>query len=185
VGRSAAIPTRKRRAINTQGMGTNLKLHVQVAGSPWLANGRSGGAYSAPDSFEEAWDETVGQPGSHSISLGYLGGPAGVPRSGPDHGAAPEADVQRFLAQMEPLFPGMTAAYRGRAYRDAWALDPWHHGAYSFYRLGQFTDFGGYEGVTEGNRFFCGEHTSYAFQGYMEGAIRSGEHVAQHIRART
>jgi monoamine oxidase len=178
------LSDRKRRAINTMGMGTNLKLHVQVAGSPWRANGRSGSSYSAPDRFEEAWDETVGQPGSHSISLGYLGGPAGVPRTGVDHGAAPAADVQRFLAQMEPLFPGMTAAYRGRAYRDAWALDPWHHGAYSFYRLGQFTGFGGYEGVTEGTRFFCGEHTSFAFQGYMEGAIRSGEHVADRIRDR-
>jgi monoamine oxidase len=178
------LSDRKRRAIDTQGLGTNLKLHVQVAGSPWLANGRSGGAYSGPDNFEEAWDESVGQPGTHSLSLGYLGGPAGVPASGADHGAAPEADVTRYLGQIEPLFPGMTAAYEGLAYRDAWALDPWHRGAYSFYKLGQFTDFGAYEGRREGTHFFAGEHTSFNFQGYMEGAIRSGEDAAAEIRAR-
>jgi monoamine oxidase len=174
----------KRRAIDTQGLGTNLKLHVQVAGNPWLADGRSGGAYSAPDGFQEAWDESVGQAGTHSISLGYVGGAAGVPASGADHGVAPAADVSRFLSGIEPVFPGMTAAYSGLAYRDAWALDPWHRGAYSYYKVGQYTDFGGYEAAREGNRFFCGEHTEFNFQGYMEGAIRSGERAASQIVAR-
>jgi monoamine oxidase len=178
------LSDRKRRAINTQGLGTNLKLHVQVAGSPWEAHGRSGGAYSDPDNFEEAWVESVGQPGTRSLSLGDLGGAAGVPASGADHAAAPAADVSRFLGQIEPLFPGMTAAYEGLAYRDAWSLDPWHRGAYSYYKVGQFTDFGDYEGRREGNHFFCGEHTSFEFQGYMEGAIRSGEAAAAEIRSR-
>ena len=34
---------------------------------------------------------------------------------------------------------------------------------------GQYTSFAGYEGVREGNVHFAGEHTSYEFQGYMEG----------------
>ncbi len=174
----------KRRAIDTQGLGTNLKLHVQVAGNPWRADGRSGGAYSAPDGFQEAWDESVGQAGTHSISIGYVGGRAGVPGSGADHGVAPAGEVTRFLNGIEPLFPGMTAAYSGLAYRDAWALDPWHRGAYSYYKVGQYTDFGGYEAAREGNRFFCGEHTEFNFQGYMEGAIRSGERAASQIMAR-
>lgn len=157
---------------------------MQVKGNPWVASGRSGSAYSDPESFQVAWDETVGQPGSHSVLLGYLGGTAGVPHSGAAHGAAPAADVDRFLGQVEPLFPGVRAAYEGTAYRDAWSLDPWHGGAYSYYRVGQFTDFAGYEKQREGNRFFCGEHTSVQFQGYMEGAIRSGELCAQQIRAR-
>ncbi|HEY5014815.1 MAG TPA: FAD-dependent oxidoreductase, partial [Acidimicrobiia bacterium] len=178
------LSPRKRRAIASQGLGTNLKLHTQVAGSPWTAAGRSGGAYSDPGSFQVAWDETVGQPGAHSVLLGYLGGAAGVPTGGADHGAAPAADVARFLERMEPWFPGLTAAYSGRAYRDAWALDPWHPGAYSYYRVGQYTDFAGYEKHREGNRFFCGEHTSLQFQGYMEGAIRSGELAAAQVAAR-
>jgi monoamine oxidase len=178
------LSDRKRRAIDTQGLGTNLKLHVQVEGNPWLAAGRSGGAYSDPRGFQDTWDETVAQPGHHSVLLGYPGGAAGIPTSGAAHGVAPEADVARLLGQVEPIFPGVTAAYRGLAWRDAWALDPWHHGAYSYYRIGQYTDFGGYEKHREGNRFFCGEHTSVQFQGYMEGAIRSGELAASQIVSR-
>jgi monoamine oxidase len=178
------LSARKRRAIARQGLGTNSKLHVQVRGSPWLDAGRSGGAYSDPDGFQVAWDETVGQPGDHSVLLGYLGGSAGVPRIGGAHGLAPPPEVSRFLSRVESLFPGVSDAFTGAAWRDAWALDPWHRGAYSYYRPGQYTDFGGYEKQREGNRYFCGEHTSVQFQGYMEGAIRSGELAAEQIRAR-
>jgi monoamine oxidase len=178
------LSARKRRAIARQGLGTNSKLHVQVRGNPWVDSGRSGGAYSDPASFQVAWDETVGQPGAHSVLLGYLGGAAGVPHAGPAHGPSPAADVTRLLGQVEPIFPGVSAAYEGKAYRDAWALDPLHRGAYSYYRPGQYTDFAGYEKQREGNRFFCGEHTSVQFQGYMEGAIRTGERAAAEIRAR-
>jgi len=48
--------------------------------------------------------------------------------------------------------------------------------------------FAGYEGVPEpynkeqtGNCHFAGEHTSYIYQGYMNGAVESGIRVANEI----
>jgi hypothetical protein len=46
--------------------------------------------------------------------------------------------------------------------------------------MGDYTSFAGIEGVREGNVHFCGEQTDLDFQGFMEGAVRSGERLAAH-----
>lgn len=75
----------------------------------------------------------------------------------------------------------MTAAYNGQAYLSAQLLNPHIGGAYSYYRIGQYTSFSGVEGQQEGNIHFAGEHTSTEFQGFMEGGVRTGERVAGEI----
>lgn len=86
-----------------------------------------------------------------------------------------------------------------------WKYSPWSKGSYSYWAPGQYngyknfildeTDanqniisFAGYEGVPEpynkeqtGNCHFAGEHTSFLFQAYMNGAVESGIRVANEI----
>ena len=45
------------------------------------------------------------------------------------------------------------------------------------------TAFAGVEGKSSGNCHFAGEHTSYTYQGYMEGAVKSGDRAASEIVA--
>jgi monoamine oxidase len=47
--------------------------------------------------------------------------------------------------------------------------------------VGQYTSFGGYEKVRQGNVLFCGEHTSTDFQGFMEGGAAEGKRAARQI----
>jgi monoamine oxidase len=54
-----------------------------------------------------------------------------------------------------------------------------HNASYSFYRVGQYTEFAGYEAVTEGGVLFAGEHTSINFQGFMEGGAEQGRRAAR------
>jgi monoamine oxidase len=49
--------------------------------------------------------------------------------------------------------------------------------------VGQYTAFGGYEGVRQGGVLFCGEHTSMDFQGHMEGGAAEGVRAAGEILA--
>jgi monoamine oxidase len=49
--------------------------------------------------------------------------------------------------------------------------------------VGQYTAFAGIEGRREGNAHFCGEHTSIDFQGYLNGAVETGERAAAEIAA--
>jgi monoamine oxidase len=53
----------------------------------------------------------------------------------------------------------------------------------AYYRVGQMTAFAGVEGKPSGNCHFAGEHTSYTYQGYVEGAVTSGERAAMEIIA--
>jgi len=89
---------------------------------------------------------------------------------------------------------------------DNWSDSPWQKGAYSYWKVGQYiggdgqiidgkvvpensiVPFAGYEGVAEpyneeqtGNFHFAGEHTSYEQQGYLGGAVQSGNRVSREI----
>jgi len=173
----------KLRAIRELGMGQNAKIHVQVQRKTWPPLGYSGVSYTDWNAFCVCWDDSVPRGTSGpAILLGFPGGSTGQNvLTGAAHGKAPMKDVSWFLNQIEPIFPGTTAAYSGLAYEDHWSVDPWHNGAYSYWRLGQYTGFSGYEGVQEGNVHFAGEHTDPEEQGFLNGAVASGERAASEV----
>jgi monoamine oxidase len=74
--------------------------------------------------------------------------------------------------------PGITPHWNGRATVDFWPGYEWTRGSYSYWKVGQYTAFAGIEGRQEGNAHFCGEHTSIDFQGYLNGAVETGERAA-------
>jgi monoamine oxidase len=180
----SGLSVAKQTVIQTFGMGSNAKLHVELARKTWPALGFSGATYGEWDSYCCAWDDSVplGAGGSPALLLGFPGGqPGATGLTGQAHGAAPSADVATFLKQIEPVYPGTSAAYTGRAYEDHWALDPWARGAYSYYRVGQAATFGHLAGLPEGRIHFAGEHTSIQHQGFLDGAVQTGERAARQL----
>ncbi|MFQ5516426.1 MAG: flavin monoamine oxidase family protein, partial [Acidimicrobiia bacterium] len=168
----AGLSDLKLRAIREMAMGTNAKLHIQVGSRPWAGLGLGGVAFTDPAGFQVCWDETAAQPGESGILVNFTGGEA--------RGQVPQ-EPDEFLSGVEPLFPGTAEAYQGLSWTDLWAASPWQKGSYSHWGLGQYSAFAGYEGASEGNVHFCGEHTSQEFQGYMEGAVETAEDVARSI----
>ena len=75
-------------------------------------------------------------------------------------------------AQIAPVYPGLS--WNGKATQSLPHRSPFFGASYSFYRVGQYTAFGGYEQVRQRGVLFCGEHTSVDFQGFMEGAASEG-----------
>jgi monoamine oxidase len=101
--------------------------------------------------------------------------------SGQAHGVAPSSDVDWFLGAIEPVYPGTIASYSGHAYEDHWTLDPRVKGAYSYNRVGQASSYGKLAAAAEGRIHFAGEHTSTEHQGFLEGAVESGERAAREL----
>jgi monoamine oxidase len=89
--------------------------------------------------------------------------------------------VSDFLAGIESLFPGSRSTYNGKAFYVWSSGDPHIRGAYSYLKVGQYTAFNGLQGKREGGLHFAGEHTSVNYQGYIEGALRSGHRCADEI----
>ena len=86
-----------------------------------------------------------------------------------------------FLRQIEPVLPGATAKWNGKVTRDYWTGYQWTKGSYSYWKVGQYTRFVGAEAERSGNCYFCGEHTSIDFQGYLNGAVDTGETAAKQV----
>lgn len=182
----ANLSPMKTRTITQFDLGTNAKIHVEVSRKTWPGLGFSGATYTDHTGFCTAWDGSVqlGANGAPAILLGFPGGTAGRDvLTGAAHGPAPAKDVSWFLNQIEPIFPGTTAAYTGKAYEDHWSASPYQKGAYSYYKVGQQTTFGGSEKLQEGNIHFAGEHTEYEEQGFLNGAVVSGERAAGEVYA--
>jgi monoamine oxidase len=168
----------KSRAIREQGMGTNSKLHVQFTDRHWYGLGNNGNTY-ADTGYQNTWEVTRSQPGRSGVLVDYTGGDIGASFGS----GTPTTRAQQFLKQLEPVLPGISAKFNGRATIDFWTAYPWTKGSYSYWKVGQYTAFAGSERERSGNCHFAGEHTSVDFQGYLNGAVDSGENAADEILA--
>ncbi len=180
----SGLSATKQTVIRTLGMGSNAKIHLELRRKTWPPLGFSGATYGEWDQFCCAWDDSVpaGAAASPALFLGFPGGKVGRSQLvGEAHGSAPGADVDWLLNQIEPIYPGTSAAFTGCAYEDHWALDPWVQGAYSYYRVGQASTYGALAAATDGAIHFAGEHTSSEDQGFLDGAVASGERAARQL----
>ncbi len=184
----------KRTAITSLPLGNNAKIQIQVAGRPWIKESFDGSVLTG-SALDGGWDGTSyqdrGKSSQTEIFVGFPGGADGIALAakyglqfGHEQGPAPAPMVRDALAQLEPIFPGVTSAWK-RGPKLAWFndgnIDERLLGAWSQYNIGQYTGFSGIEKVRQGNIHFAGEQTSTAFQGYIEGAVRSGLRVAREI----
>ncbi|MBV8081829.1 MAG: FAD-dependent oxidoreductase, partial [Candidatus Eremiobacteraeota bacterium] len=172
----------KLKAITRLPMGTNTKLHVQFKRRLWLEQGSNAATYS-DTGYQQSWEDTRAQAGTAGVLLEYNGGHLGASWDAPSFGPASPAAVQRFLKQIEPVYPGIGALFNGKAFFGNWPKDRWHRGSYSYWGLGDCTSFVGIEPVRQGNVHFCGEHCSLEFGGFMNGAVETGESAAHEIVA--
>jgi monoamine oxidase len=176
----AGFSALKATAIEEMGMGTNSKLHLQFDRRLWNGLGCNGETY-ADTGYQNTWEVTRAQSGAAGILVDYTGGKVGASFS-PENGSATER-AQKFLKQIEPVLPGISDAWNGKATLDYWTGYRWTKGSYSYWKVGQYTGFAGIERQPEGACHFAGEHTSVDFQGYLNGAIESGERAAEEILA--
>lgn len=171
----------KVRAIEQLGYGTNVKLHLQFKKRLWNEPGPwhvSTGSSLADTGFQTTWDVTRAQSGSTGILVDYTGGDTGA--SFTDPGLLRQY-AMRFLSRLEPVFPGITQEWNGRATLDIPVSNPYSLGSYSHFNVGQYTSIAGAEGERSGKCHFAGEHCSVEFQGFMEGGAQEGARAAMEL----
>ncbi|MFO1396791.1 MAG: NAD(P)/FAD-dependent oxidoreductase [Burkholderiales bacterium] len=176
--RNAGFSARKRQSIAELGMGRNTKTQLQFDERFWLA-ANCNGEYRLRGVFQTTWEVTRAQQGRAGVLNFFAGGAAAEAA-----GLPPITDAARIcLAAMAPMAPQSAAMWNGRVIRNAWDRNPWSFGSYALVKPGQYTSFYGIEGRPEGHVYFAGEHTSLAAQGYLEGAVESGQRAAHEVLA--
>ena len=189
--RGAGFTPLKQIAITQLGYGKNAKLQLQFDSRYWTTSGPwgigNGNSYS-DTGYQNTWEATRAQDGTTGILVDYTGG--GVPLASftgdPSDPKKVKAFASTFLQQIEPVFPGISAHWNGRATLDVPLTNPFLLGSYSYWKVGQYTLFSGYEKArqpdpTIGKCHFAGEHCSTNFQGFMEGGAEEGARAANEI----
>jgi monoamine oxidase len=102
-------------AIQELAMGSNSKLNVQFDSRPWGSLRCNGETYS-DRGYQATWDVTRAQPAAAGILVDYTGGQvADTFETG-----TPEEHAAEFLAQIEPVLPGLSSHWNGLATVDWW-----------------------------------------------------------------
>jgi monoamine oxidase len=204
---SLGLSAEKTNAINNLGYGYNGKTEIVFNGRPWAALGSNGSIYADLPNLQNTWETNWTASDSQTILTDYFGGTLGWqrqmlsdpggprPSCGSCHSSFPknppivDAQVAKFLADLDKVIPGASAAVARNldgtpmVHRGHWLPQSQSKGSYTCYLPGQFTSISGLEGTSVGNLLFAGEHTDsfYAWQGFLEGAARSGAAAAAEI----
>jgi monoamine oxidase len=166
------------RAIRELCYGDNSKLMVSTTGRPWLDAGRLRAAPSGvffSDQFQCVWETSRAQQGSRGILTNFL--------TGAHDREAAFAAMRQGLSAFAPAIADSLDTTR-LAWMD-WSRQPFALGSYAGPKVGQFTTLLEQTAPPspDGRIHFAGEHTSVDFMGFMNGAVESGERVAQEILA--
>jgi monoamine oxidase len=164
------LPDLLRRAIDELGYGAITKTALQFTSRQWPAG------YATTEGItQRIYEPTVDQPGAYGVLMSYAGGDGG-------RGLAvySEQDRMRLIEEQMRSIHGITAPSTG-GFSRAWSAQPRYGGSYAVYRPGQITAFWEELRKPHGRIWLAGEHVA-TWTGYLEGAVESGERVANEIR---
>jgi monoamine oxidase len=167
----------KLQAIKELNYGRNAKMMYSTANRIWRIGSTypvaSNGSFFTDLSVQNLWETSRGQKGEKGIITNFLGAGAAVPEG---------FSKQTALADLERIIPGFADTTRDQATAQMfWASYAWSKGSYSAPGPGQVTGLVPHCGTKEldGALIFAGEHTSLLSQGYMNGAVESGNRAAE------
>ncbi len=89
---------------------------IQFTKRHWSSLGCNGETFS-DRGYQSSWEVSRAQPGTAGILVDYTGGEVGASFGS----GTPTSRAQQFLAQVEPVLPGLSSVWNGRATVDFWA----------------------------------------------------------------
>lgn len=160
-------------------MGSNVKYLARLKSRFWVEKGLAPDALTSGD-VSMTWDGTDAQPEAKEALMVAFSGGAASENCRKQKGA--EAD-RAYAERLEAIYPGYREAFLDARFMD-WPGDTWSGASYSFPAPGEVTKVGPLLRAGRSRLHFAGEHCSYAFIGYMEGALHSGVSLAKRLARR-
>jgi monoamine oxidase len=167
------LPAAKARAAEELEYCRIIKTQVLCSERFWQAENF---ALMSDETSHEYFHTTQGQPGPKGILCSYaVGDKADV--------LASQTDVRRQQIVTEDLLYVSPLAEKAvmATHAKAWQRDPWVHGAYAIYHPGQWFTLRPLLHQAHGKVLFAGEHLSEDSQGFMDGAIGTGNDAAKSL----
>lgn len=158
--------------------GSVIKLMVVYDEPFWRGEGLTGQAYSDVGPVRLVFDNSP-PDGSPGVLLGFMEGEDGRRMSR----LSPAEREKAAVDCLERYFGPRAGKYRAYLEKD-WMADPWARGCYgAHFGPGTWTGYGEELRKPVGRIHWAGAETATVWNGYMEGAVRSGERGAGEILA--
>lgn len=155
--------------------GRNVKYLMNVEKNSWSPLSPS---LSSDGPIDLTWQATDQQRGPRAALVAFSGA------SDADECRRWKRRKKRYLARLAPIYPRIKYVITKSKFMD-WPGNKWTRGSYSFPAPGEVMRVGPLMRKPFHKwMHFAGEHTCYAFVGYMEGALQSGLRVAEQLARR-
>jgi monoamine oxidase len=142
----------------------------------WRERGLSGQATSADGPISVTYDNSP-PDGSPGVLLAFF--EAGAARRATE---LPQSERRRLVLGSLRRFFGPEAEQPAHYVDKAWAADPWSRGCYGgFMPTGAWTSVGAALRPPVGSIHWAGAETATVWNGYMDGAVSSGQRVAAEV----
>ena len=153
--------------------GNNVKYLLNVRKGSWRPEAPD---MSSDGPVDLTWDGTDGQVGKRAGLVAFSGADDAL--------TCRKWSKKRYLRELGMVYPHLVKSC-GKGKLVDWPGNKWTKGSYSFPKPGEVTRAGPllHAGFLK-RVHFAGEHTCYAFTGYMEAALQSGIRVAEQIARR-
>ena len=163
------LPRSLHDAVHELGYGTVTKTAVQFPHRSWPV-----GYATTAGPLQRVYEPTRDQPGDSGILMSYCGG-----SSGHEWARLTERErIERATEEFGAMYAIENEAVGG--FSRAWSTEPRFGGSYAVYQPGQVTRFWEVLRQPFGRVWLAGEHVATT-TGYLEGAVESGQAVAQAI----
>lgn len=176
---SPLLPGRRDQLLQKMPMGSVIKCLVRYGTPFWREDGLAGQAAALDSAVTITFDNTPPDEGAPGVLVAFLEG---------DHARRASelsADARRreVVEALARFFGPQARKHTGYAELD-WAAEEWTRGCYGAHLApGVWTSFGDLLREPWGRVHWAGTETAAVWNGYMDGAVRSGERAANEILA--
>jgi len=168
------LPSAHQRMVNEISYGAVTKVLIEYRKRFWEERGWNG-RLTSDTPIVLTWHATSHVEDQHGILTIYTGGEPGAKLAT----LSDDARIRVALAEIEKLFPGSADLIENTATM-AWPNEPYTRASYAALAPGEVTAHWKTLFESAGRLFFAGEHAT-SIQGFMEGAVESGQRVAASI----
>jgi monoamine oxidase len=170
------LPESHHRLVDELSYGSVTKVLIEYRSRFWDDQGWNG-RLATDAAIVYTWHATSHIEDEHGIITAYTGGDPAAKLAA----LSDEERIRVAVGEIERLFPGSSDLIECTA-TVAWPNETYTRGSYAAFAPGQITAHWKTLFEPAGRLFFAGEHAT-PIQGYMEGAVESGQRAARSIAA--